>query len=442
MTTTQHAHHALPKTVEGEDNLVNKPAPGISYFTPLQDPPAGSALGMKDGSDKIPKLFKPLKIRGLELQNRIFVAPLCQYSAENGHMTNWHLTHIGGIVQRGPGLTFIEATAVVPEGRITPQDVGIWQDSQIEPIARVVEFAHSQNQKIAIQLAHAGRKASTVAPWLSMGDVATEAMGGWPNNVKGPSAIAFNEKHCQPKEMTKQDIEDYKSAFKAAIGRSLKAGFDAIEIHNAHGYLLHSFLSPASNKRTDEYGGSFENRIRLTLEVVELARAAIPDTMPLFLRVSADDWLQEAGIEGWTIDQTVRLAEILATKGVDVLDVSSAGLHEKQKIKGGPGYQEPFAKAVKDKVGDKLLVSAVGSITNGEQANGYLEKDNLDVIFAGRMFQKNPGLVWAWADDLGVEGRWANQIRWGFGGRGSKSGPKTKTSNEAEFQEHKKQSSL
>lgn len=357
-------------------------------------------------------------------------------------MTDWHLTHIGGIVQRGPGLTFVEASSVVPEGRITPQDVGLWQDSQIEPMARVVEFAHSQNQRIAIQLAHAGRKASTVAPWLSKGDIATEAMGGWPNNVYGPSAIAFNDKHAQPKEMTKQDIESFKAAFKAAIGRALKAGFDAIEIHNAHGYLLHSFVSPASNQRTDEYGGSFENRIRLTLEVVEIARAAIPDTMPLFLRISADDWLQEAGIEGWTIDQTVRLAEILATKGVDVLDVSSAGLHEKQKIKGGPGYQEHFAKVIKDKVGDKLLVSTVGTITHGEQANGYLEQDNLDIVFAGRMFQKNPGLVWAWADDLGVEARWANQIRWGFGGRGSKGGPKTQPRNEAQFQEYKKQSSL
>ncbi|KAF1966554.1 NADPH dehydrogenase [Bimuria novae-zelandiae CBS 107.79] len=397
---------------------------------------------MKDGSDAIPKLFQPIKIRGVEFQNRIFLAPLCQYSAENGHMTDWHLTHLGGIAQRGPGLTMVEATAVVPEGRITPQDVGLWQDSQIAPMARVVEFVHSQNQKIAIQLAHAGRKASTVAPWLSMGDVATKDLDGWPDNVYGPSAIPFNESHAQPKEMTKQDIENFKQAFKDAIGRALKAGFDAIEIHNAHGYLLHSFLSPVSNQRTDEYGGSFENRTRLTLEIVDIARAAIPDTMPLILRISADDWLTEAGFKGWTIDDTVRLAEILATRGVDVIDVSSAGNHPAQKIKAGPGYQVHFAKAIKDKVGDKLLVSAVGSITNGEQANGYLEKDGLDIITAGRMFQKNPGLVWAWADDLGVEGRWANQIRWGFGGRGHKDGPKTKTSNEAEFREMRKQSSL
>ncbi|KAF2242290.1 FMN-linked oxidoreductase [Trematosphaeria pertusa] len=420
MTTTQHSHHGLPKQVEGENHLRNKAAPGISYFTPLQDPPAGTAIGMKDGSDKIPKLFTPLKLRGLTLQNRIALSPLCQYSAENGHHTAWHLTHLGGIIQRGPGISFVEATAVVPEGRITPEDSGLWQDSQIEPLRRIVEFAHSQNQKIGIQLAHAGRKASTVAPWLSMGDIATPELNGWPDNVYAPSAIPFNERHAKPKEMSKQDIENFKSAFKAAVERALRAGFDAIEIHNAHGYLLHSFLSPASNHRTDEYGGSFENRTRLTLEVVEIARKTIPESMPLFLRISATDWLEEQGIDGWTVDQTVKLAEILAEKGVDLLDVSSGGLHEKQKIKGGPGYQEPFAKAVKDKVGDKMHVGTVGSITEGKQANGYLENDNLDLAFAGRMFQKNPGLVWAWADDLGVEGRWANQIRWGFGGRGKK----------------------
>lgn len=375
---------------------------------------------MLDGSDKIPKLFQPLKLRGLELQNRIALSPLCQYSAEDGHHTAWHLTHLGGIIQRGPGLTLVEATAVQPEGRITPQDSGLWKDSQMDGLRKIVEFAHSQNQKIGIQLAHAGRKASTVAPWLSKGAVAGKDQGGWPDNVYAPSAIAFNNDHCQPKEMTKQDIENFKQAYKQAVERAVKIGFDTIEIHNAHGYLLHSFLSSASNKRTDEYGGSFENRIRLTLEIVEITRSTIPEHMPLILRVSATDWLEDAGIEGWTVDQTVKLAEILADRGVDLLDVSSGGLHEKQNIKGGPGYQEPFAKAVKDKVGNKMAVGTVGSITNGKQANGYLEDDNLDVAFVGRMFQKNPGLVWQFADDLGVEGRWANQIRWGFGGRGKK----------------------
>ncbi|KAH6622455.1 hypothetical protein C7974DRAFT_398323 [Boeremia exigua] len=420
MAHTDHTDHTITEKMLGETRLINKAASGISYFTPEQDPPAGTAIGMQDGSSEIPKLFTPLKLRGLELQNRIVLSPLCQYSAQDGHQTAWHLVHLGGIIQRGAGLTFVEATAVQPEGRITPEDCGLWKDSQMEPLRKVVEFAHSQNQKIGIQLAHAGRKASTVAPWLSKGDVAGKDLNGWPDSVYAPSAIPLNDRHCQPREMTKEDIESFKTAFKLATERAIKIGFDTIEIHNAHGYLLHSFLSPASNKRTDEYGGSFQNRTRLTLEIVEIVRKIIPEDMPLVLRISATDWLEESGIEGWTLDQTVRLAEILASKGVDLLDVSSGGLHEKQHIHSGPGYQEPFAKAVKDKVGDKMLVGTVGSITNGDQANRYLEEDHLDVAFVGRMFQKNPGIVWAFADDLGVEGRWANQIRWGFKGRGKK----------------------
>jgi len=244
---------------------------------------------------------------------------------------------------------------------------------------------------------------------------------GWPDDVQAPSAIPYNSKHAQPKEMTISDIEAFKADFKSAVQRALTAGFDAIEIHNAHGYLLHNFISPVSNQRTDEYGGSFENRTRLTLEVVDICRATIPADMPLFLRISATDWLEETDVQGWTVPETVRLAEILAERGVDLLDVSSGGNHEKQKIKSGPGYQAPFAKAVKEKVGDKLLVGTVGTITEGKQANGLLVDDHLDLAIAGRMFQKNPGLVWAWADDLGVVCQWANQIRWGFGGRGKKS---------------------
>jgi 2,4-dienoyl-CoA reductase-like NADH-dependent reductase (Old Yellow Enzyme family) len=419
-TDKPHSHHALPKEPVTDPGFVNKAAPGISYFTPLQSPPAGTALGMLDGSSKIPKLFTPLKLRGIEIQNRIALSPLCQYSAQDGHASDWHLTHLGGIIQRGPGFALVEATAVTENGRITPEDLGLWKDSQKEPLRRIVEFAHSQNQKIGIQLAHAGRKASTVAPWLSKGAVAGPEINGWPDNVHAPSALAFNDDHCMPKEMTLEDIENFKTSFVEAMKRAIDIGFDLIEIHNAHGYLLHSFLSPASNQRTDKYGGSFENRTRLTLEVVELARKTMPEQMPLVLRISATDWLEEAGIEGWTVEQTVQLSEKLADMGVDLLDVSSGGLHQKQHIHGGPGYQEPFAKAVKDKVGDKMLVGTVGSITDGKQANGYLENDNLDVAFVGRMFQKNPGLVWQFAEDLGVEGRWANQIRWGFGGRGKK----------------------
>ena len=250
------------------------------------------------------------------------------------------MTHLGGIIQRGPGLSMVEATSVTPEGRITPEDSGLWKDSQIEPLRRIVEFAHSQGQNIGIQLAHAGRKASTLAPWLSNGAVADEHVNGWPDNVYGPSPIPYNEHHATPREMSKADIDNFKLAWLASIARALKAGFDVIEIHNAHGYLLHNFVSPVSNRRTDEYGGSFENRIRLTLEIVDLTRRNVPAEMPVFLRISATDWLEEEkGLESWTVEDTVRFAEILADRGVDLLDVSSGGNHPKQKIKTGPGYQ-------------------------------------------------------------------------------------------------------
>ncbi|GAB7355340.1 hypothetical protein MBLNU459_g5869t1 [Dothideomycetes sp. NU459] len=418
------SHHNVPEKIHEESHNANRAAPGISYFTPLQDPVAGTAFQSEDGKP-VPKLYQPLKLRGLTLQNRIMLSPLCQYSAQDGHMTNWHLTHLGGILQRGPGLTTIEATAVTPEGRITPEDVGLWKDSQIEPIKRVVEFAHSQGQKIMIQLAHAGRKASTVAPWLSSGEVAGKDLNGWPDNVYGPSAIAWNDKHATPKEMTLEDIENFKIAFKAAVDRSLTIGFDVVEIHSAHGYLLHEFLSPVANTRTDKYGGSFENRTRLLREVTEITRAAIPKDMPLFVRISATDWLEESKEikESWTLDQTVKLAPILADLGVDLLDVSSGGNHPAQHPHVGPGYQAPFAKAIKKGLpsDSKMHVGTVGSITSGKQANQLLE-EGLDLAIIGRQFQKNPGLVFNWADELGVEVQMPNQIRWGFGGRGTKAG--------------------
>jgi 2,4-dienoyl-CoA reductase-like NADH-dependent reductase (Old Yellow Enzyme family) len=244
-------------------------------------------------------------------------------------------------------------------------------------------------------------------------------VGGWPDNVYAPSAVSFTDTYPNPKAMTITDIENTKNAFVAAAKRAVKAGFDVIEIHNAHGYLFHEFLSPVSNKRTDEYGGSWENRTRLTLEVVEAVRAVIPKNMPLFLRISATDWLdtqRDEFPESWTEADTIKLAPLLAERGVDLLDVSTGGNHPSQKIKGGPGYQAPYAKAVKEKVGDKLLVSTVGTITNGPQAQKLLE-EGLDVVFVGRMYQRNPGMVWQMAEELGVEIEAANQIKWGFGGR-------------------------
>ncbi|KAG0645988.1 GTP-mannose-1-phosphate guanylyltransferase [Hyphodiscus hymeniophilus] len=336
-----------------------------------------------------------------------------------------------GIISRGPGLSIIEATAVLPEGRITPEDSGIWSDDQLEGqwgLKQICEFAKSQGQKIGIQLAHAGRKASTVAPWLSMGDLATEDVHGWPKNIKAPSATPFNPSFGSPQEMTLSDISDLKTAWAAAVRRSVKAGFDVIEIHNAHGYLLHEFLSPVSNQRTDQYGGSFENRIRLTLEIVDLTRKEMPADMPLFLRFSATDWLDvnpEFQGESWKLSDSVALAKVLAGRGVDFLDVSTGGNSPMQKITPGPGYQTSFAKTIKEAVADKMLVGTVGSITSGKQAQAILSGEGeeevskgnqeLDAVLVGRFFQKNPGLVWTWAEELGVQINVANQIRWGFG---------------------------
>jgi 2,4-dienoyl-CoA reductase-like NADH-dependent reductase (Old Yellow Enzyme family) len=368
------SHHCVEtheKPPPEHKDVPNPGAKGISYYTPAQTPPAGTASDPQPDGSHPPKLFQPLKIRGVTLQNRIMVgassfvlegisvglpyafscgadlfhvelSPLCQYSAEDGHHTAWHFAHLGGIISRGPGLAMVEATSVTAEGRITPEDSGLWKDSQIEPLRKIVEFAHSQGQHIGIQLGHAGRKASTVAPWLGSGDVADEHVNGWPDQVYGPSAVPYNENHAMPKEMSKKDIESFKEAWVAGLKRAMKAGFDLVEIHNAHGYLLHNFVSPASNKRTDEYGGSFENRIRLTLEIVDLTRKTVPKDMPVFLRISATDWLEETDIEGWSVEDTLRLGDILKDRGIDLMDVSSGGNHPEQRVKTGPGYQVTF----------------------------------------------------------------------------------------------------
>ncbi|KAI1478740.1 NADPH dehydrogenase [Daldinia eschscholtzii] len=410
-------------------SIPNKAAKGVPFFTPAQEPPAGTALDPQPDGSPIPKLFTPLKIRGVTLQNRIMLSPLCQYSAENGFHTPWHLTHLGGIIQRGPGLTMIEATAVQARGRITPNDSGLWLDDHMEGIKRTVDFAHSQGQHIAIQLAHAGRKASALAPWLHRGATAAADVGGWPDDVVAPSAIPFDENHVVPKALTLEEIAQLKLDFVAAAKRAIKIGFDVIELHSAHGYLLHEFLSPVTNHRTDQYGGSFENRTRLILELADELRAVMPADMPLFVRISATDWLE--GVEGytgdsWKSEDSVRLSTLLVQHGVDVIDVSSAGNHPLQKITRGPGYQAPFAKAIKRAVGDSAYVVTVGTIMSGKQANDLLVGGNdaddtpVDIAGVGRMFQKNPGLVWSWAEELHVATYVANQIGWGFGGRATK----------------------
>ncbi|KAH6689744.1 hypothetical protein F5X68DRAFT_204223 [Plectosphaerella plurivora] len=416
-------------------SIVNESAKGVPFFTPEQDIAPGTAV--QDNDRPTPKLFTPLKIRGIEMPNRVWLSPMCQYSAHEGFQGPWHTTHYGGIAQRGTGLTMLEATAVQANGRITPEDSGIWLDAHIEGLRKHVDFAHSQNNLIAIQLAHAGRKASAVAPWLSAAAIATEEAGGWPNDVVGPTDEKFDEGYASPRALTIPEIEQIKKDFQRGVVRAMQAGFDVVELHFAHGYLVSSFLSPAVNKRTDKYGGSFENRVRLALELVEGARAVLPEKTPLWVRISATDWLDNNPAyegENWTVEESIKLAHLFAERGVDVLDVSSGGIHRLQKVNGGPGYQAGFAKQIKKSVGDKLLVSTVGSIKTGtlaeELISGGKDEDDtpLDLVAAGRMFQKNPGLVWYWADDLETSIHVAKQIGWGFGGRAALKKESGKTS--------------
>ncbi|KAJ5109292.1 hypothetical protein N7456_005967 [Penicillium angulare] len=392
-----------------------KPADGVPFYTPAQTPTAGTARVPQTNGKAIPKLFRPFTVRGTTFHNRLGLAPMCQYSADDGHITPWHQAHYGGIAQRGPGLMIIEATGVLPEGRITPGCLGLWKDSQVGPLKQVVDFAHSQGQKIGIQLAHGGRKASTLPPWVG-GATATNAVGGWVDNVKSPSAIPFSDNDIVPKAMTAEDIEELKEAWVSAAKRALSAGVDFIEIHAAHGYLLSSFLSASSNQRLDQYGGSFENRIRLPLEIARLTRDTVGPNMPVFLRVSATDWLDSRPQDqGWSLDDTVKFAVALADEGsVDLIDISSGGVHSAQKINSGPSFQVPFAAKVKQAVGDRLLVAAVGMINHGDVAEKILQDGNADVVLVGRAFQRDTGLAWHFAKDLDVEITMAAQIRWGF----------------------------
>ncbi|KAI0715861.1 FMN-linked oxidoreductase [Cerioporus squamosus] len=407
--------------------LFNAPAPNVPYFVPRQYPPAGTAFDPQPDGKPIPTLFKPLKIRGVEFQNRIFLAPLCQYSSTNGVVSPWQLVHLGGIFTHGPGLTFTEATAVLPEGRISPEDAGIWTDEQADAWAKVVEFAHSQNQKMGIQLAHAGRKASTAAPWVANTGTVPAIAGGFPDDVLGPTDQPHQPDFPTPKALTKEGIARIVKGFVDAAKRSIRAGFDVIEIHGAHGFLISSFYAPASNTRTDEYGGSFENRIRLAIEVVDAVRAIIPPTTPLFFRVSATDWLKDDQGPRWTSEDTVRLSGILAEHGVDFIDVSTGGLSaatQMSPLATGSGYQVPFAADIKAALGDKVFVGAVGGINEGKFAQSILDEGKADVVLVGRMFQKNPGFVWKLADDLGVELHQSSQIGWPFQGRAKKTNKK------------------
>jgi len=364
----------------------------------------------------LPILFQPFTIRNTTFKNRIFVAPMCQYSSEDGYVNDWHMVHIGAFATRGFGGVTMEATAVLPEGRISPQDAGIWKDSHIEPLRKIVDFAHAHGTPLGIQLAHAGRKASTLSPFIYQGRsrtdrntswVAEEKEGGWPNNVYAPSAIKFADNYPKPKAMTEKDLKDVEDAFAAAAERAQKAGFDFIEIHAAHGYLINEFLSPLSNTRTDSYGGqSLENRMRFPLRVIKRIRQVWLDK-PLFVRIIGTEWAdgEEKDKNGlwrnWGIEQSTIFAGEMKKLGVDLVHMTSGGNWEKQKIDVKPGYQIHLAEAIK-KAHPDVLVGGVGAITTGAQAESYLQEKKADVIFLAREVIRDPSFVMRSALEMGV----------------------------------------
>ncbi|MET9420481.1 NADH:flavin oxidoreductase/NADH oxidase [Streptomyces sp. NPDC006540] len=345
-------------------------------------------------------LFEPFTLRSLTIPNRAWMAPMCQYSAEifgpnAGVAGDWHFAHYAARAAGGTGLILVEATAVSPEGRISPADLGIWNDTQVAAFRRITAFLESQGTVPGIQIAHAGRKASTDRPWNGGSPVGPEQHGWQP---LAPSAIPFAEGHPVPEELTGAQIAEIVEQFADAARRALAAGFKVAEIHGAHGYLIGEFLSPHSNHRTDEYGGSFDNRVRFALEVVDAVRAVWPEELPLFFRISATDWLEEGG---WTPDDTVRFASLLKEHGVDLLDVSSGGNAAGVRIPTGPGYQVPFAARVKAET--DLPVAAVGLITDAEQAEKILANGEADAVLLGRELLRNPSWARHAARELGGE---------------------------------------
>ncbi len=329
----------------------------------------------------MPHLFDPLRIRDLTLRNRVVVSPMCQYSSIDGLSNNWHFVHLGSRAVGGAALVFTEAAAVSAIGRISPQDLGIWDDGQVPGLARIVEFVHEQKCAAGIQLAHAGRKASTVPPWQGGGAVAP-ADGGW--EPLGPTSEAFAANYPRPRALDAAEIRGVVDAFRLAAIRALAAGFDVVEIHAAHGYLIHEFLSPLTNTRTDEYGGSFDKRIRLCLEVTAAVRGAWPEGQPVFVRISATDWTDG----GWDVQQSVELSRRLRAHGVDLVDCSSGGNVAHASIPIGPGYQVPFAAEIRRDA--KISTGAVGLITTPAQANEIVERGDADCVFLAREMLRDP----------------------------------------------------
>jgi len=345
-------------------------------------------------------LFQPLRLRETTLRSRIAVSPMCQYSAREGRPTDWHLVHLGSRAVGGAGLVIAEACAVLPEGRITPDDTGLWSDAHAEAWAPITRFIADQGAVPAVQLAHAGRKASTEAPWHG-GGPAGEGARGW--RPVGPSPLPFAEGYPVPRELSTDEITAVVGAFRDAARRAERAGFEVVEIHMAHGYLLHQFLSPLTNRRTDEYGGSLENRMRLPLEVARAVREAFPVERPIFARISATDWVEG----GWDLEQSVALARALRETGVDLVDCSSGGLVPHAKVPLAPGYQVPFAEAIRERAG--VMTGAVGLITEPAQAEAIVAGGKADLVLLARQLLRDPYWPLHAAQALGVEVPWPNQ---------------------------------
>jgi 2,4-dienoyl-CoA reductase-like NADH-dependent reductase (Old Yellow Enzyme family) len=365
-----------------------------------QGPAAHGCPAGTDHDREVPEidLLSPLTIRGVTLRNRIVMSPMCQYVARDGFADDWHMVHLGSRAAGGVALVIVEATAVTPEGRITPGDLGIWSDAHVAPLARIVRFVHSQGAVAGIQLAHAGRKASCDVPWNGGAGLRSPEAGGWP--VVGPSAVAFDEGNPVPTALDETGIEGIVAAFEAATRRVLAAGFKVIELHAAHGYLLHEFLSPLSNRRTDVYGGSLENRMRLTLRVSEAVRKLVPADLPVFVRISATDWADG----GWDVEQSVVLACRLKELTIDLIDVSSGGLVPKAHIPVGKGYQVPFARKIRDKAG--VMTGAVGLITEARHANEIVTCGDADLVLLARELLREPYWAFKAQQELGAEAAW------------------------------------
>jgi 2,4-dienoyl-CoA reductase-like NADH-dependent reductase (Old Yellow Enzyme family) len=415
------------------------PYKGLPYFTPANN--GGAAI--KPESPATPTLFRPLQIRRLALKNRIMVAPMCMYSCQSdpsspfvGALTDYHVAHLGHLALKGVGLVIIEATAVQANGRISPNDSGLWQEGteseQFKALKRVVDFVHSQGAKIAVQLAHAGRKASSMPPWIAQEAGkrslrADQTVGGWPHDVVGPSGgdeqiWAPGDAFWAPRELSTAEVEDVVKAFARSAELAVKAGVDTLEIHGAHGYLVNQFLSPVTNKRTDKYGGTFENRTRILREISAAIRAVIPEDMPLFLRISATEWLEDKFSESWTLESSIKLAKILPEMGIDFLDVSSGGNHKDQVLEPHTNYQIDLAGRIRKEIrqsGQKTLIGAVGLITEANAASQIVQGSDsdeahtaesmvagsdaqADAVLLARQFLREADWVYHAAKSLGV----------------------------------------